>query len=689
MRFAVDTGGTFTDLVVEDDSGLCRLYKAATTPHDPVAGMLDALTVAAEAAGRSLPDFLAGGNTLLHGTTHAINAIITGRTARTALLTTSGHGDILVLREGGRAETFNFTHEFPEPYIPRSLTFEVPERVMADGSVRLALDEKAVLEQIERLKENAVEAVAVCLLWSIVNPAHELRIGELLAEHLPGVPFTLSHKLNPAVREFRRASSAAVDASLKPMIARYMSDLERRLREAGFGGRVLIVTSQAGVIDAADAAQAPIHIVNSGPSMAPIAGRHYAAIDSSAEDAIIADTGGTTYDVSIVRKGNIPTTRETWIGPQYRGIMLGFPWVDVKSVGAGGGSIASIDSGGLLRVGPASAGAVPGPAAYGRGGTHATVTDAAVVLGHIDPAYFLGGAMTLDPDAAREAVERDVAGPGKLPVAEAADAILTIATENMVQAILDITVKQGIDPRNAVLIGGGGAAGLNSVRIARRLGCRTLIIPETGPALSAAGALMSELKAEYHAAQVAHTDSFDHDAVNATLAALARKAQDFAAGPGAGALETTITFKADARYATEVWEIEVPLRDGKIANAGALSEFVEDFHRTHEMLFSFRDEGSFIEVVGWTASVTCRLSERKDLRLASPAGIKEKWVRNAWFAGIGWAETAVYRFEALKAGERIDGPAIVENDYTTVIVDPGASAERRPSGSLVIDVGQQ
>ena len=687
MRFAVDTGGTFTDLVVEDDDGVCRLFKAATTPHDPVAGMLDALSLAAAAEGQPLAEFLARGASLLHGTTHAINAIITGRTARTAFITTAGHGDMLVLREGGRAETFNFTHRFPDPYIPKSLTFEVPERVMADGSVRQELDEKAVLDTIDKLRASGAEAVAVSLLWSIVNPAHELRIGELLATHLPDVPFTLSHQLNPAIREFRRASSAAVDASLKPMMGRYMRDLESRLRQAGFGGRGLIVTSHPGVIPAADAARAPIHIVNSGPSMAPIAGRYYAAVDSAAEDAIIADTGGTTYDVSIVRKGTIPTTRETWIGPRYRGIMLGFPWVDVKSVGAGGGSIASIDSGGLLHVGPASAGAVPGPAAYGRGGTRATVTDAAVTLGYVDPAYFLGGAMRLDPDSARQAVEQNVAEPAGLPPAEAANAIITIATENMVQAILDITVKQGIDPRDAVLIGGGGAAGLNSVRIARRLGCRTLIIPETGPALSAAGALMSELKAEYHVALVAHTDGFDHAAVDEALAGLEEKARRFAEGPGAGALETRITFKADARYATEVWEIEVPLRGGSIANAYDLAAFVEDFHRTHETLFSFRDEGSAIEVVGWSAEVTCRLSEARDLKLAPPVSLRERAPRAAWFPGVGWSEVPVHRFEALQPGHVLKGPAIVENDYTTVVVDPGASAERRPSGSLVIDVG--
>ncbi|MBZ9772210.1 hydantoinase/oxoprolinase family protein [Mesorhizobium sp. CO1-1-8] len=270
--------------------------------------------------------------------------------------------------------------------------------------------------------------------------------------------------------------------------------LERRVKDAGFNGRTLVVTSQAGVIDAVDAAEAPIHIVNSGPSMAPLAGRYFARLEQEFPSAIVADTGGTTYDVSLVRRGHIPTSRETWIGQPHRGTMIGFPWVDVKSVGAGGGSIAWIDAGGLLHVGPKSAGAVPGPAAYGRGGVEPTVTDASLALGHLDPDYFLGGSMKLDRGLAETAIREKIAGPLGLDVAAAADAIVTIATENMVQAIVDITVNQGIDPREAVLVGGGGAAGLNSVRIARRLGCGTLIMPEIGAALSAAGAMMSDLE---------------------------------------------------------------------------------------------------------------------------------------------------------------------------------------------------
>ncbi|MCL4746533.1 MAG: hydantoinase/oxoprolinase family protein [Burkholderiaceae bacterium] len=685
MQFAIDTGGTFTDLIVKGDDGISHMFKVPTTPADTIVGVLAVLDAAAKAFGMSRSDLLARGSLLVHGTTHAINAVITKRTARTALLVTQGHPDILVLREGGRAEPFNFRYPYPEPYIPKSLTFEVPERVRPDGSVLMNLDEQAVIDIAAKLKAQRIEAVAVCLLWSIANGEHEDRIGWLLEQHLPGIPVTLSHRLNPVIREFRRASSAAIDASLKPMMARYLLSLEGRLREAGFAGRVLVVTSQAGVIDAKDAAAAPIHIVNSGPSMAPIAGRYYAQRDECSDTAIVADTGGTTYDVSLVRRGRIPTSRETWIGPPYRGIMLGFPWVDVKSVGAGGGSIAWVDTGGLLHVGPRSAGADPGPVAYGRGGTEPTVTDAALALGYLDASYFLGGAMHLDRERAEAAILEKVATPLGIDAAHAADAIMAVATENMIQAIVDITVNQGIDPRESVLIGGGGAAGLNAVRIARRLGCTTVLIPEVGAALSAAGAIMSELKNEYRSGQFATTADFDHSAAASTLSGLERQCRAFIDGPGAGALESAISYKVDARYATQVWEIEVPLHLGRIANSVELSAFVADFHKTHEDVFAFADPQSPIEIIGWSAQVTCRFNETDGLRLAPNTETPiDQHSRRAHFASLGWVDTPVRQFSAVDVGELLTGPVIVESSFTTVVVDPGAVATRRPSGSLSI-----
>ncbi len=687
MQFAVDTGGTFTDLIVKPADAAARMFKAATTPADPIAGLLDVLDVAAARYALDRRSLLARGRLLVHGTTHALNAIVTGRTARTALLTTEGHPDTLVLREGGRAEPFNFTHPFPQPYIPRALTFEVPERIAASGRIVKPLDEAAVAAIAARLQALNVAAVAVCFLWSIVNPAHEARVGALLAELLPGVAVTLSHRLNPCTREFRRASSAAIDASLKPIMSRYMRDLEIRLREAGFAGRVLVVTSQAGVIDAADAARAPIHVVNSGPSMAPIAGRFYARTDAGAQTAIVADTGGTTYDVSLVRRGRIPTARETWIGPPYRGTMIGFPWVDVKSIGAGGGSVAWVDAGGLLHVGPRSAGAVPGPVAYARGGLEPTVTDASLVLGHLDADCFLGGTMRLDRALAERAIAERIAAPLGIDIAAAADAILAVATENMVQAIMDITVNQGVDPREAILVGGGGAAGLNSVRIARRLGCTTLLIPQVGAALSAAGALMSDLKADFRAAHFASTARFDTAAAARVVAGLDASCRAFIDGPGAGALETGIAYTLDARYATQVWEIEVPLRTAGITTPDDLAAFVADFHATHAELFAFDDPASPIEIIGWSAQVHCRFARAEGLVLApetdqpSPAR-----ARRAYFPGTGWTDVVVRPFETISTGETIPGPQIVESAFTTVVLDAGAVATRCASGSLSIQV---
>jgi N-methylhydantoinase A len=688
MRFAVDTGGTFTDLIVDDDAGTRRMFKAPTTPADPIQGLLDVLGLAAEGFGIPRQELLRRGTHFVHGTTHAINAIITGRTARTAFLTSAGHPDVLVLRQGGRAEPFNFTTPYPEPYIPRALTFEVGGRIRADGREFVPLDESRLVATLGELCAQKVEAVAVCLLWSIVNSAHEVRVGELLDQHLPGVPYTLSHQLNPSVREFRRASSTAIDASLKPLMTAYMRTMEERLRAAGFTGRVLVVTSQAGVIDAREAAEAPIKIVNSGPSMAPVAGRYFGALDEDASTIIVADTGGTTYDVSLVRKGVIPVTRDTWIGPQHSGLMVGFPWVDVRSVGAGGGSIASVDAGRLLHVGPQSAGAVPGPVCYGRGGTRVTVSDASLVLGHLDPAFFLGGQMPLDRAAAESAIARQIAEPLGFDVPRAASAILAVATENMAQAIVDITVNQGIDPRDAVLIGGGGAAGLNSVQIARRLGCRRLVIPVVGAALSAAGALMSDLRADFHQACLVDTGHFDRAAVNAVLRALRQRCEEFAAAADADRGAISIHFTAEARYASQVWEIEAPVHCDAFDSDSDVARFVEGFHGAHADLFTFADCAAAIEIIGWTAHVACRLNETVSMSLTDTgARQRPSTTRRAYFPDGGWAVVSVRGFDALQAGEAVAGPAIIESAFTTIVVDPGATAIKRSSGSLSIEVG--
>jgi N-methylhydantoinase A len=685
MRIAVDIGGTFTDLVLESDDGGLRLFKAETQPEDPIGGLLDAVDVAASALGRSREELLAETEMLIHATTRALNAVLTGDTARTALLVTAGHPDILLFREGGRIGPFDFSRPYPEPLVPRALTYEVPERVGADGEVVRPLDEEAVAALVGRLREDGVEAVAVCLLWSMMNGAHENRLGEILEAELPDVPVTLSHRLNPIVREYRRACSTALDASLKPLMSRYLRTLDSRLRGEGFTGRLLISTSSAGMRDVEEVARAPIHSLNSGPALAPVAGRHYAATAVGADTAVVADTGGTSYDISLVRRGLIPTTREAWLGEPYMSHMTGFPAVDVKSVGAGGGSIASVDEGGFLHVGPKSAGARPGPVAYQRGGTEPTVTDAALVLGYLDPHSFLGGRMELDVEAAREAIATKIAAPLGFEPLQAAAAIIEIATEHMVSAIEEITVNQGIDPTEAVLVGGGGAAGLNSVAIARRLGCPRVVMPEVGAVLSAAGGVMSDLSAEFAATKLTSSEDFDFEAVAATLTELRGRCTDFVAGAGAEEAAATVRLIADVRYPHQVWELEVPLRGDGLDDAAAVEELRQDFHRLHEEMFAFSDRDSGIEIVGWRARVSLSLRDEAVGRVETAGAVVVSPIRRIYFAGTGEVEAQVRAFDELPIGEELAGPAIIESAITTVVVDPGAIAIRAEDGSIVID----
>ena len=686
FQFAVDTGGTFTDLVVDGGASSLRFYKRPTTPANPLDGLVDVFGAAAADHDLTTEELLQQGESLVFGTTRATNAVVTGTTARTALLCTQGHPDVLLFREGGgRTTLFDYSQEYPAPYVPRSLTFEVPERIHADGSVGLPLDEAAVRGIVPQLQRLEIEAVAVCLLWSIVNPAHEQRVGDLLEEIAPETPVTLSHALNPSLREYRRASSTAIDASLKPLMSRFFRDLEATLVQRGFSGRLLIMTSSGGVLDAREVAEQPIHSIGSGPAAAPVAGRHYALGDCASDTALVTDAGGTTYDVSLVRRGRIPWTRETIVGHPTYGYITGFPSVDVKSVGAGGGSIAWVDDGGLLHVGPQSAGADPGPACYGRGGQRPTVTDACLVLGYIDPGYFLGGEVTVSTDLARAALDREVAAPLGLGLHEAAAAVLGLSVERMVTAIEGITLSQGIDPSQAVMIGGGGGAGLYSVGIARRLGVREVILPDVAAALSASGALVSDLQTMFAATSVMSTDAFEHDRASAVLAGLHRKAEGFLARAGAGARARELRFSVEARYPHQVWEIEVPLRHGALSAAEHLTDLCEDFHRAHEDLFAVRDRDSPVEIVTWRAHARCTLRQGGlSSARPEPSSRSSASHRVAYFPTTGPVKTAVVAHDDLPLGENLTGPLFVESPVTTVVLDERAAVERLPSGSLRI-----
>ena len=685
-RISVDTGGTFTDVVVTDAAGHFTIGKALTDRNRAFASIAAALDVAAEELGLQVPALLADTAMFLYGTTRGTNAIVERKTARTAFLTTAGFPDILLLKEGGKSAPHNLQMEYPAPYIPRRLTFEIPERVNAEGGIDTALDEAVVRAVLATLNTRGIEAIAVCLLWSIANPLHELRVGQLIEDVLPGMPYTLSHQLNPILREYRRASSTAIDASLKPLMQHYLLALETDLRAAGYHNDILVSTSFGGVMHLGDVVQKPIYLVKSGPAMAPIAGLAYAAAEHLSRDIIVCDAGGTTFDVSLVRDGAVEFSRDTWLGPQWTGDNLGMASVAVHSIGAGGGSIAWVDSGGLLRVGPHSAGSEPGPACYGRGGSQGTVTDAAVVLGYIDPAHFLGGRMQLDAAAARRAIEPLAATLGET-IERAAFAILTVANENMIQAIKELTINEGINPADSILVAGGGAGGLGAMPIAAELGCQTVLVPRTAGALSASGMQFSDIITEAGAARLTSSEQFNYAGVNAALADIDARLEIFAERLRARGITTLRKrYFVEARYRFQVWELEIEVARNSFDDETHVAALVAEFHRVHERVFAIIDVGQAVECLNWRGRLIASVNapSLEPTRGSSTGQASADRRRLAYFGRGDALETPVYLGERLPVGAVINGPAIIEEPTSTLVINPGACARVSAGGRYIL-----
>ncbi|MHB1807745.1 MAG: hydantoinase/oxoprolinase family protein [Solirubrobacteraceae bacterium] len=686
-RITCDIGGTFTDVVVSDMSGETTVAKALTQPSRLFDGLLAALERASEAIGEPLERLLGRTTLFIFSTTQATNAILEGTTARTALLCTEGFPDVLVRREGGSLRPYDYTRPYADAYVPRRLTFEVPERIDASGTVLVPLDEGVARERLRRAGALEAQAIAVCLLWATANPAHELTLGELIEEELPGVRYSLSHQLNPILREYRRASGTAIDASLKPLMQRHLPAIAAGLSENGFSGDLLAASSAGGVVPIGELIERPLWSVRSGPSLAPVGARAIAAAEMGRGDVIVCDTGGTSFDVSLVREGELVFTRETWLGEPFSGHLTGLSSVDVRSIGAGGGSIAWVDPGGLLRVGPESAGADPGPACYARGGTRPTVTDAALLLGYLHPDLFLGGEMKLDVAAARTAFS-ELAEALELGLQEVASAVLAIANERMIAAIHELTVNEGVDPRESVLLAGGGAAGLTILPIAAELDCREVLIPRAAGVLSAFGGQHSDIVREVTAPYDSSSDSFDFKGVGATTSALQRRMEEFEAElPAELTGRASRRWYVEARYAHQVWELSIPLAEEGVPDEPSLSGLVDSFHEAHERVFAVREPGQRIEMSQWKARVVIDTAKPP---LASPRGRARGLdggaaSRRAYFAGMGEIETQVHLGDSLAPGARVAGPALLIEPETTIVVYPGWSAKVTELGNYVLE----
>lgn len=680
----MDTGGTFTDVVVRDPDNKVYMSKALTTRDRAYRAIAHGLEDIAGRIGLSVEALIRSSAQINYGTTRSTNLVVTGQSARTALFTTAGFPDVLLLREGGKPDPFRRLH-YRRAFVPRYLTFEIAERVTSDGEVYLPLDELTVIAALRACREADVEAIAVCLLWSIASPLHELRIGELISEHLPGVPFTLSHQVNPSIREYRRASATAIDASLKPAMQQFFADLEHDLDEAGFAGTLLISTSYGGGWHADRISEQPVYSIGSGPSMAPLAAIDVADRNlpggAAGHTILVTDMGGTTFDLAVVEHGEIARTNDTWLGGKWVGDITGTRSVDIESIGAGGGSVVWVDGGGMMRVGPLSAGSEPGPVCYGRGGSEPTVTDAALVLGYLDSSNFLGGRLALDIDGARAAL-REIGEQTSMSVEEAARAALHISVDNIVTAIREKTVARGIDARELVVVAGGGASGLTLGLIARELGAGAVILPKAAGAMSAYGALGSDIVSEFDVPTFMSTDQAEFTVDNNAVGSVGDSASEFFATLDAQTIAAATTdYYMQARYPMQAWELTITLGSKSELSQLDAAAIEDAFHREHERVFGVHEPGEHVEIISWGARARVRvLAGAAENRFVSATGDAAAVSRPAYFEGLGWQDTPVFDAADVQTRGSVAGPAIIREDITTIVIYPEQTLEVLPSG---------
>ncbi|MEU6743723.1 hydantoinase/oxoprolinase family protein [Streptosporangium sandarakinum] len=681
LRIGVDTGGTFTDIVVYDEAtGAVHVRKVSSTPADPglaiVEGVEDALK---QIGGRGMGEV----SYFAHGTTVGTNALLTHRGARTGVITTRGFRDLLELGRGRRPDLYDLQADKAVPFATRDLRLEVTERVRHDGRVEIALDEQEVRAAAKTLREHEVEAVAVCFLYSFLRPEHEQRAGEILAEELPGAHISLSSRVLPEFREFERLSTVVTNAYVGPVVARYLERLRGRLVERGLTAVPHVTQSNGGILPFQAAEAMPVRVVLSGPSTGVVGAAGICA-DAGHPDIITFDMGGTSSDISLVQNGVPKVTT----GMELDGRPIRTPMLDIHTVGAGGGSLAHVDAGGHLKVGPASAGADPGPACYGKG-SEATVTDANVVLHTLNPTHLLDGRMPIDEQAARAAVGR-VAERVGLGVEEAAEGILRVVTANMARAIRVISVQRGYDPRDYTLVPFGGAGPLHASRLARELGMRTVLVPPTPGAQSALGLLMTDVRADFSRTRIQPFREDSARRLGALYEELDGEARDWFEQEGVEAAERSVLRTAELRYAGQNYEIPVPVPDGPITEETVLAVLTA-FAAEHRRLYGYDAPGDPVEAVTLRLQATGSVP-RAELPREEAAGpdatASRTGTRTMHVPELGgYVEVPVHRREAMRPGNRLEGPAVIEQMDTTTVLLPGDRLTVDAHSNLVIAIG--
>jgi len=677
-KIGVDVGGTFTDLVViDEEDGRINLTKVPSTPKNPDRGVL----VGIEKVSRLFSVLPEEVGFLIHGTTVATNALIERKGVESALIVTQGFRDVLHIARQTRPKLYDFFARRPDPFVPRRLRFEVEERILAGGEVAEPLNEKSVRSVAEAIKDSAIRVVAVCLLHSYTNPAHEQRVREILLESIPELRVSISSEILPEFKEYERMSTTVINAYVMPIVEIYLQRILHNIKRMGVRSNLHIMQSNGGVMSSGTAGRKSVHTVLSGPAAGVIGAIALAKL-AKAEDLITIDMGGTSFDVSLVRGGVPSFTMESDID----GHVIKIPMIDIKTLGAGGGSIAWVDAGGALQVGPQSAGADPGPACYAQGGGEATVTDANLVLGYLSPKTFAAGEMKLSVQRALEAIEKNIAGPMGLGTEEAAEGILRVVNATMIRGIRLVSVERGYDPRDFSLVCFGGAGPVHAIKLAQELNIPKIVVPEAPGVNCALGLLMADFRHDYSHTFLHLIRDLDPLRLTEEFKVLERQAREQMSGEGVPEEDIVLHRSGDLRFFGQGYELNVPLA-GKDYNRRDLEEIGGSFAGVHEEQYGYSMPPETVQIV--------------NLRLTAIGLLSKPWLEEEREAGADPAqalrgtrvvfmegkevEVSVFDRKGLRCGNRIESPAIIEQVDSTTVLFHGYRATVDRYRNLIIE----
>src|SRR3954471_11350197 len=679
FTIGIDVGGTYTDLVAIDENGRTVFAKSPSTPTDQSIGVMTGLAEIARRLNLTRREMLAGTRRIVHGTTVATNALLERKGAKTALLTTAGHRDVIEMREGLKGDRYDLRSPPPEPLVPRELRFGVSERLDPAGDVAIPLDDQSLGDAIVAIARTNATSVAVCFLHSYLNPAHEVAAVERLAGELPGISVSRSSEVLPQIKEYERVSTTIVNAYVGPLVRQYLLSLEQRLIDAGFMGSLFVVLSHGGIAPVEEASRLAVRTVLSGPA-GGVSGAKRCADLLGIPDLVPFDMGGTSTDISLISEGRAALSADGMLAGQRIAVRS----LDIASIAAGGGSIASIDAGGTLRVGPASAGSVPGPACYGNGGTAATVTDANVVLGYLDAAAFMGGRRPLDRAASEAAIDRVAAALG-LSRLEAAAGVYRMINLKMADGIRLMTLRRGVDPRRFALLSFGGAAGMHAVEVARELEISRIIVPVAASVLSAWGMLATDLRYEVSRTHYGAGARITSGEVRGLFDQLEQQAAGQMGSWFGGAV--SIERSAEMRYGEQIFEIDVALTDLDWNSADLVEQIEQRFHRRHEELYTYASPDQEVVFVNARVAAIGQVASRSEhVKPASaPTQCVPRGTRQAFFGN--WCKVPVYSLDSLRPGQSFEGAAIIEAETTTIVVNARDRVRVNALGWLDIKLG--